>query len=193
VIRTLPLRLRNRLAGTILAALHDRAARRELAILAGDAPSSDWLAGHEAQWADTLTARARAAWAAVGERPLAPASADLAQALPAAAALFDARLYFEVHELLEPHWAVASGQTREGLQGLIQVAVAWQHLANGNTAGARSLLVEGGGRLHGARLLGTDLEPFARAAPRDAERLTAGLPVTPPPFPFDATPRRENP
>jgi hypothetical protein len=77
----------------------------------------------------------------------------------------------------------ATGSAREALQGLIQVAVAWQHLANGNVAGARSLWQDGSGRLHGARLLGVDLEPFARAAADAGERVAAGLPVSPPRFP----------
>ena len=68
--------------------------------------------------------------------------------LQAAGLLFDAGLHFEVHEVLEPHWAAAQGDARETLQGLIQIAVGYQHLANGNHAGARSLLVEGSGRLH---------------------------------------------
>jgi len=97
----------------------------------------------------------------------------------------DAGLYFEVHEVLEPHWVIASGETREALQGLIQVAVAWQHLANTNVAGARSLFVEGSARLHGARLLGADLEPFARAAAEAGEGVAAGRPITPPRFPSE--------
>jgi hypothetical protein len=183
VIATLPLRLRNRLAETILAALHDTAARGELARLAEGAGVRQWLAADEVGWADRLTARARMALAALAERPPLGCPADLEPTLDAAAALFDAGLFFEVHEVLEPHWAAASGQTREALQGLIQVAVAWQHYANGNVAGARSLFGEGGARLHGARLGGTDLEPLARAAAEAAGRLAAGLPLTPPRFP----------
>jgi hypothetical protein len=183
VIATLPLRLRNRLAATILAALHDTAARRELAGLADEAGARRWLEEDEARWADPLTARARVALAALADHPLLDRQAALRPALDAAAALFDAGLFFEVHEVLEPHWAAAGGQTRDALQGLIQVAVAWQHLANGNLAGARSLLAEGGARLHGARLLGVDLEPFARAAGETAGRLGAGLPLMPPRFP----------
>jgi hypothetical protein len=183
VIPTLPLPLRNRLACTILAALHDASARRELAGLADDKGARDWLGGDELRWADALAARARAASAALADRPLLASDADLRQALQAAAPLFDAGLYFEVHEVLEPHWAAARGRTREALQGLIQVAVGWQHLANLNVAGARSLLLEGSARLHGARLLDLDLEPFARAAGEAADRVAAGLPAAPPPFP----------
>ena len=182
---TLPLRLRNRLAGTILAALHDGGARGELATLAAGGGAIGWLEADETRWADPLTERARAASAALAGRPLLPPDADLHQVLQAAASLFDAGLYFEVHEVLEPHWVIASGETREALQGLIQVAVAWQHLANTNVAGARSLFVEGSARLHGARLLGADLEPFARAAAEAGECLAAGRPITPPRFPSE--------
>lgn len=182
MIATLPLRLRNRLAETILAALRDAGARRDLATLATDG-AREWLGSGEDRWADPLAARARVACAALADRPLLGPDADLCQTLAAAAALFDAGLYFEVHEVLEPRWIAAGGEEREALQGLIQVAVAWQHLANGNPAGARSLLLEGGARLHGRRLLSTDLEPFAHAATQAAMRLAAGLPITPPPFP----------
>jgi hypothetical protein len=183
VIPTLPVRLRNRLAETILAALHDTAARRELAVLAGEGGARDWLRGEEGRWVNPLTARARMASAALADRPLLDATPDLGQTLGAAAALFEAGLYFEVHEMLEPHWAAASGAEREALQGLIQVAVAWHHLANGNVAGSVSLFAEGGARLHGARLLDVDLEPFARAAGEAAARVASGLPITPPSFP----------
>jgi hypothetical protein len=182
---TLPLRLRNRLAETILAALHDAHARHELAALASDPVTHAGLEGDDARWADPFAARARAALAAVAGQPLQTRDADLRRALRAAACLFDAGLYFEVHELLEPHWMAAGGEERQALQGLIQVAVAWQHLANGNTAGARSLLIEGGARLHGGRLLGIDLESFARAAGEAAERVAAGLPPVPARFPTE--------
>jgi hypothetical protein len=182
---TLPLRLRNRLAGTILAALHDSGARGELARLAAEGGAIGWLEADEARWADRLAERARAASVALADRPLLQSDADLRQVLRAAASLFDAGLYFEVHEVLEPHWVTASGETREALQGLIQIAVAWQHLANTNVAGARSLFVEGSTRLHGARLLGADLEPFARAAAEAGECIAAGRPITPPRFPSE--------
>jgi Domain of unknown function (DUF309) len=183
VIPTLPLRLRNRLASTILAALHDATARHELAKLAGEAGARDWLEGEELRWVDPLAARAQAASAALAHRPLLARDADLGQAWQAAGSLFDAGLYFEVHEVLEPHWAAAGGATREALQGVIQIAVAWQHLANGNVAGARSLFVEGGDRLRGTRLLDVDLDPFARAAREAVERIASGRPAPPPPFP----------
>ncbi len=85
-----------------------------------------------------------------------------------------------MHEALEPHWLVARGESREALQGLIQIAVGWQHLANGNVAGARSLLADGAARLHRRRLAGIDFDSFARAALEAAATLP---PATPPAFP----------
>ena len=61
------------------------------------------------------------------------------------------------------------------------MAVGWQHLANGNEAGARSLLAEGARRLHGRTLAGIALEDFARATAAAAARLPDVDRV--PPFP----------
>jgi hypothetical protein len=178
VIRTLPLALRNRLAETILAAIGDAQARRALSD-AAQAPET-WLAADEQQWAPLLAERARRAGGALAALPpVAPR--DLQAALAAAQRLFDAGLFFEVHEVLEPHWVTASGEAREALQGVIQIAVGWQHLANDNVAGARSLLADGASRLHGRRLDGLDFETFAQAAAQAAARLPAT--VAPPRFP----------
>jgi hypothetical protein len=189
VIRTLPLQLRNRLAATILEAVDDVQARRVLARLA-DAPDA-WLAADEREWRDLLAQRARrASEALAARRPSAKRGLDAA--LQAAATLYEAGLHFEVHELLEPHWMAASGETRQALQGVIQAAVGWQHLANDNVAGARSLLMEGAARLRGRRLGGRDFDAFARATAEAVTRLPA---ATPPPFPAptsDASDREES-
>jgi predicted metal-dependent hydrolase len=126
-----------------------------------------------------LADRARRATRALADAPLAP-PVDLEATLTAVARLFDARLFFEVHEVLEPHWMVAREETRDALQGLIQIAVGWQHFANGNLAGARSLLTDGAARLHGRRLGGIDFDSFARAALEAAATLPT---ATPPAFP----------
>jgi len=184
VLPTLPLRVRNRLASAIIAALGDEHARRELrALAADDAMARGWLAPEEDQLAPAVRERARRAAGALADRPALAAETDLGQALQAAGLLFDAGLHFEVHEVLEPHWMAAQGDAREALQGLIQIAVGYQHLANGNRAGARSLLVEGSERLHQRRLAGVDLDPFARAAVVAAERVTAGESIAVPSFP----------
>ena len=184
MLPTLPLRVRNRLASAILAALGDEEARRALrALAADDTAARAWLAPEDDRLTAAVRERARRAAGALGDRPPLAAETDLGQALQAAGLLFDAALYFEVHEVLEPHWVVASGEAREALQGLIQVAVAYQHLANGNHAGARSLLVEGSGRLHARFLAGVDLDPFARAAAAAAARVANGEPPATPSFP----------
>jgi uncharacterized protein len=123
--------------------------------------------------------RARRASEALADAPLA-APADVRAALTAAARLFDAGLFFEVHEVLEPHWMAARDPDRDALQGLIQIAVGWQHLVNGNVPGARSLLADGARRLHGRRLLGVDFDRFAQAS-LDAVDLVPDAAA--PPFP----------
>jgi len=185
VIPTLPLGPRNRLAALILAALSDAGARRELATLAGAgerALAGDWLGADELGHAGALRARARRASEAIATLPLGSPKPSLAEALDAAATLHDAGLHFEVHELLEPYWARARGEAKEALQGLIQVAVGYQHVANGNLRGAKALLSEGSGRLHG-QTLGLDLEPFARAVARSLDRLPDLEKSDVPPFP----------
>jgi len=175
-MRTPPLRLRNHLAETILLALGDESARREL-----EAQDFAWLAGAPADQAAIVSARARRASEALAACPTTPGPSSVDEALAAAATLFDAGLYFEVHELLEPHWVNARGAEREALQGLIQVAVAFQHLDNGNVEGARSLLIEGSGRLRRGELRGLVLTDFADVAGAAASRLDD--PITVPAFP----------
>lgn len=194
---TLPLPLRNRLADLILDALHDREARRGLETLAAvcadpralgaKAPPAAFPADlfergpegwrirsgyreHAAPFAERATRAARA----LANRPLAPADPPLETVLDHAATLFAAGLYFEVHEVLEPHWMRAAEPARQALQGLIQVAVGYQHLANGNLGGARALLHDGAAKLSGQRLAGRELDRFARRAAEHARELEAG-------------------
>jgi DUF309 family protein family protein len=214
---TLPLPLRDRLADLVLEAFHDHDARRGLEALAavcanpraldGVAPPAAFPAelfdrgpeGWRIKWgyrehAAPLTERATRAALALADRPLAPADPPLETVLDQAAVLFAARLYFEVHEILEPHWMRAEGATRRALQGLIQVAVGYQHLANANLGGARALLHDGAAKLLGPRLVGRDLDAFARAVAVHARELAAGDDETArrfdwrrvPPFPAEA-------
>ena len=190
----LPLSLRNTLAELILDALHDSEARAALAALcavcedpraleAAPRPArfpvdlfearGDGLAAKDAAHAGEMCARARRGWAVVRERALDPPDAPLPVALSSAAVLFDGGLYFETHEQLEPYWMRAHGEARDALQGLIQVAVGFQHLANGNAAGARALLGEGVAKLAGRRLAGRDLDAFARQTRRCHDEVMA--------------------
>jgi hypothetical protein len=97
---------------------------------------------------DAVAAHARRALAAADAyRALRRPGAAAETAVRQAAALWRERLFFEVHEVLEAVWKTASGDLRQALQGLIQIAVAFHHRAHGNLRGARSLLTEGRGRL----------------------------------------------
>jgi uncharacterized protein len=76
---------------------------------------------------------------------------------------FNAGFFFECHDTLEDLWSGVRGPSRDFFQGLIQVAVGFYHLSNGNSGGAATLLRRGLGRLakYGDRYGGLDL-----AAPR---------------------------
>lgn len=214
---TLPLLLRDRLADLVLDAFHDGDARRGLEALAAvcadpralgaTAPPAAFPAelferGPEGwriksdyrEHAAPFGERASRAARALADRPLAPGDPPFETVLDQAAALFAAGLYFEVHEILEPRWMRAEGAKREALQGLIQVAVGYQHLANGNLGGARALLHDGAAKLQGQRLAGRDLDAFARGVAVHARELAAGDEETArrfdwrrvPPFPAEA-------
>jgi len=49
------------------------------------------------------------------------------------------REWFEAHETLEVPWLAETGERKRFLQGLIQGAVALEHLRRGNPRGARGL------------------------------------------------------
>jgi DUF309 family protein family protein len=210
---SLPLPLRNRLSELIIDSFHDASARRGLeavtavcadaTALAGavEVPAQfprDWfeqgehglqLKGTWKEHAGELCERARRAWQALRGRPLDHANAPLATGLEAAALLFDAGLYFEVHELLEPYWMRERGEERDALQGLIQVAVGFQHLANGNIVGARALLADGCGRIRGRRLDVRELDEFAHATERCRTQLGEAGETPPAPFDWRTVPR----
>lgn len=209
----LPLPLRNCLARLIVDALHDRGARLSLesvAAVCADAEALEgqgllpesfpweiferrdggWrlksgFKGHEIEFAE----RAERARLVLHRRPFEPEHPPLRVAIASAALLFQARLYFEVHELLEPHWLRAEGSDREALQGLIQVAVGYQHLANGNVSGARALLHDGCARLLGRSLAGLRLDAFEQAVRRSLDRLLALAEDTPCAFDWNDLPR----
>jgi predicted metal-dependent hydrolase len=73
---------------------------------------------------------------------------------------YHAGFFFECHDTLEELWSGLRGPSRDFFQGLIQVSVAFYHLGNGNTAGARSLLERALARLsrYPAHYAGLDVE-----------------------------------
>jgi hypothetical protein len=167
----LPLPLRNRLAELILEAFEPGKARAALSALAqacaADGSAVDprgagrllalgWfesagpgrvrLRALHRSHGRTLADRARRGASVTGQWRDRDAD-ELTVLLDRAAALAGQRLFFEVHELLEPAWFRAAEPVRTALQGLIQIAVAFHHLEHRNQAGARSLLVEGVGKV----------------------------------------------
>jgi predicted metal-dependent hydrolase len=80
-------------------------------------------------------------------------------------AQFNDGLFFECHDTLEDLWSGARGPSRAFYQGLIQAAVGFYHLGNGNRRGAVTLLRRSLARLerYPARYAGVEL-----AALRDA-------------------------
>src|SRR5207247_1073551 len=97
--------------------------------------------------AAAVAAHARRALRAAAAFRRGPPGAGVVRACRVAAALWNEGLFFEVHEVLEAVWKTAAGTERQALQGVIQIAVAYHHLAHGNRRGARSLLAEGRSRL----------------------------------------------
>jgi uncharacterized protein len=86
---------------------------------------------------------------------------------------FNAGLYFECHDTLEDLWAGIRGPSRDFFQGLIQVSVAFHHLARGNAAGARSMLGRALGRFerYPDRYFGFDLAAHRAELRRWIERV----------------------
>jgi hypothetical protein len=92
-----------------------------------------------------------------------------------ARAAWDAGLFFEVHEILEPVWLAERGPRRDALQGWIMAGAALHHLVQGNLAGARGLLRDAVRHLERSDAdLGLDLAAFARDLRALADAIDAG-------------------
>ena len=74
--------------------------------------------------------------------------------------LFNERLFFEAHEVLEGLWRVEKGRRRDFFQGLIQLAAFFVHLENNNLPGAERLLVTASAYLkpYGLQYLGVRID-----------------------------------
>lgn len=133
-------------------------------------------------------ARALRAAAAHRSRRAYPDDA-VGRAVVRATALWNEGLFFEVHEVLEAVWQRETGDRRQALQGLIQIAVAYHHLAHGNPRGARTLLREGRARLAGAPagtlpLVDIDALLADTAAAEATPGMAGGEPLRPPALVF---------
>ena len=95
--------------------------------------------------------------------------------LEAARAAWDAGLFFEVHELLEPHWLRATGPERPALQGLIMAGAALHHLTTANLAGARGLLGDAARHIAQCPRVGErDLASFGAELAKLGEQIASG-------------------
>jgi hypothetical protein len=104
-----------------------------------------------------------------------PATVD--EAVAVGIARWDARRYFEAHELLEHAWKRGPEADRELWKGIIQVAVAAVHLQRGNRIGARRLLDRALVRLDTQPEVhrGVDVAALRRTASTARAQLDAGL------------------
>lgn len=75
---------------------------------------------------------------------------------------FNARDFFEAHEVWESLWIESAGAERRFYQGLIQAAVALYHFGNGNVRGALKLYRTGRAYMEGlpSAYRGLDIERF---------------------------------
>jgi predicted metal-dependent hydrolase len=90
--------------------------------------------------------------------------------------LFNEAQWYACHDHFEELWYETSGPLRPVLQGILQIAVAQLHHANGNIRGATVLMGEGLGRLRpaGSQALGLDLTALRASARLWLETLQAG-------------------
>ena len=103
------------------------------------------------------------------------AEAGIGDVVRGARAAWDAGLFFEVHELLEPEWLRADGSRKTALQGLILAGAGLHHLVGANRAGATGLLRDAARKLaESPRLEGLELAAFGRGMAELAERIATG-------------------
>ncbi len=119
-----------------------------------------------------------------GPAPLPPLAEAERALLQRGVAQFNARHYFECHDTLEELWAGLRDERRDFVQGLIQLAVAFYHLANGNLPGAVRVFDRGLERLRRdpAAYEGLETGALREAALRWREAAAADtMPDEPPP------------
>ena len=106
-----------------------------------------------------------------------------AEALVHGVRLFNERRFYESHDVLEEVWRPLRGPGRSFLQGLIQVAVAFHHLEQGNLRGASSVMERAVSRLapYAPRAFGFEVAAHLEELQRWLDSLAAGHPAGDPP------------
>jgi predicted metal-dependent hydrolase len=91
---------------------------------------------------------------------------------------FNRAYFFEAHEILEDVWRETRGPLQLFYQGLIQLAVGFYHLGNGNRRGARNQLEKGLAKLEGFQPVcqGIDVQSLCQDVRCWLNRLKAASP-----------------
>ncbi|MEE8282086.1 MAG: DUF309 domain-containing protein [candidate division NC10 bacterium] len=91
-----------------------------------------------------------------------PYNDGLVGVLQQAALLWQHRLFFEFHEILEDAWMDWRGPERRFLQGLIQLGVGFYHIQRNNYRGAMSMFRNGWDKVapHAPRYCGVEIRKF---------------------------------
>jgi len=99
----------------------------------------------------------------------------LGQLIECARAAWDAGLFFEVHELLEPTWLREEGPRKTALQGLILAGAGLYHFTRENLAGSSGLLRDAERHIERSpRLDSLDLVDFGRRLGDLGRRIASG-------------------
>jgi uncharacterized protein len=104
-----------------------------------------------------------------------PSDADRS-ALREGVALFNAQHFWHAHEAWEKPWLAASGDEKQFLQGLIQLAAAYHHVQRGTVRGALRLFDAALRRLEGFpdAHFGVDRSDVVKSAVRHREKIARG-------------------
>jgi predicted metal-dependent hydrolase len=103
----------------------------------------------------------------------------------AGVALFNSHDFWHAHEAWEVHWLVATGDAREFLQGLIQLAAAYYHVQRRTYSGGIRLFDAALRRLERfpAGYAGIHREEAVEVAARHRERIARGEEINASEFP----------
>ena len=116
-----------------------------------------------------------------------------ASVLVNAAKLFNEKLFFECHDLLEEAWSEERGEDKAFLHALIQIAVGLYHVGAGNHQGAVNLLERGvtGLERFEPAAHGLHVSALREKADRCLKKSRLALEGTPPQWEEDDVPRME--
>jgi len=106
---------------------------------------------------------------------------------------FNAKEFFEAHEVWEDIWFQEVGEKRIFFQGLIQIAAGYHHMQSGNKRGALSLLQSGFEKVepYGESYMGIELLKFLTQVKHSIKVIESFDPLELPKFSWSLTPTIE--